>query len=84
MKVWSGEGPINLGSGQEVTIADLARLIADVIGFEGRLVFDGSKPEGASRRALDSARLADTGWRAPTPLREGLEATYRWWRGQAP
>ena len=84
MKVWSGEGPINLGSGQETTIADLARLIAGVVGFDGALVFDASKPEGASRRALDSSRLIATGWRAPTPLREGLQATYRWWLEQGP
>src|SRR6202012_5193255 len=45
MKAWSGEGPVNLGSGQEVTVAELARLIAEVVGFDGALVFDASKPE---------------------------------------
>jgi GDP-L-fucose synthase len=82
MGAWSGEGPVNLGSGQEVCIAELAAAVAEVVGFVGRLAFDPAKPEGAARRRLDTSLLASTGWRAKTPLSEGLERTYRWWLSQ--
>lgn len=72
-------GTINIGSGEECSIADLARLIADVVGFEGRIEHDLSKPDGTPRKMLDSTRLSDLGWRASTSLREGIEKTYAWY-----
>ena len=75
----SEPGPINVGTGEDVTIRDLALLIADVVGFEGDLAFDASKPDGTPRKLLDVSRLHDLGWTASTGLREGIEATYAWY-----
>lgn len=69
---------INVGSGQEVAIGDLAKSIADVVGYEGQLVFDKSKPDGAPRKLLNSERLRDQGWSAGVGLPLGLEKTYQW------
>jgi nucleoside-diphosphate-sugar epimerase len=69
---------INVGTGEDVTIAELARLVAEVTGFSGRLVFDTTKPDGTPRKLMDSSRLGAMGWRAKTGLREGVEGTYRW------
>jgi len=69
---------INVGTGTDVTIAELAHLVAEVIGFEGGLRFDTSKPDGAPRKLLDVSRLQALGWRATYDLRSGLIGTYRW------
>ena len=71
---------VNVGSGQEITIADFAKLVAEVVGYQGRLVFDPSRPDGVPRKLLDSAKLNAMGWRARTPLREGLARTYEAFR----
>jgi GDP-L-fucose synthase len=73
---YSDELHINVGSGEEVSIADFARLVAEVVGYRGELAFDASRPDGSPRKLLDSARLASMGWRAPTSLRQGLTRTY--------
>lgn len=73
---YSGEQPLNVGTGQDMTIADFAALVADVVGFRGRLVFDPAHPDGAPRKLLDVSRLAALGWRARIPLRDGLAAAY--------
>jgi GDP-L-fucose synthase len=70
---------INIGSGQEVTISDLARMIADVVGFDGDIAHDTSKPDGTPRKVLDTSRLEKLGWTAPTQLRDGIEQTYAWY-----
>ena len=71
------DGPlINIGTGQDVTIKELAQTVADVVGFRGRLVYDNSKPDGTPRKLLDVGRLTAAGWRATTPLRVGIEKTY--------
>jgi GDP-L-fucose synthase len=67
---------INVGFGADVTIAELAQLIADVVGYAGKLVFDASKPDGAPRKLMDSGRLRDLGWRPKVALRSGLLAAY--------
>lgn len=67
---------VNIGSGQEVTIRELAELIKRVVGFEGTLRFDSSKPDGALRRRLDTRRLRELGWQAVTPLAQGLAEAY--------
>jgi GDP-L-fucose synthase len=69
---------INVGVGEDLTIRELAQMIADVVGFTGRLVYDVRYPDGTPRKLLDVSRLARMGWRARTPLREGLEKTYEW------
>lgn len=73
---YSGEGHLNCGTGADVTIADLAREIAGVVGFSGELAFDTSKPDGTPRKLLDVSRLSALGWHATTPLREGLRRAY--------
>jgi GDP-L-fucose synthase len=77
MRHYSDEAPLNAGSGEEVTIAELAGLIARTVGFEGQLIFDPSRPDGAPRKLLDSSRLQGLGWRARVPLQRGLADTYR-------
>jgi GDP-L-fucose synthase len=69
---------VNLGTGVEVTIRELAERVRDVVGFQGKLLFDRSRPDGTSRKLLDVARVAALGWTATTGLQEGLEKTYRW------
>jgi GDP-L-fucose synthase len=73
---YSDEQHVNVGSAQEITIADFAKLVAEIVGYQGRLVFDTSRPDGVPRKLLDSAKLNAMGWRARTPLREGLARTY--------
>ena len=67
---------VNIGVGREITIRELAELVADVVGFRGMLVFDGSKPDGSPRKLLDISRLQALGWRAKTGFREGLAMAY--------
>lgn len=75
--------PMNLGSGHEIRIADLALLLGELMGYRGRFTFDPLRPNGQPRRALDVSRAAlHLGWRAATPLREGLARTIEWWRAQ--
>lgn len=69
---------INVGSGEEVSIRELAETICDVVGFEGELVFDSSKPDGTPRKFLDNSKIEALGWRAEVSLRDGLDTTYRW------
>ena len=69
-------------SGEEIRIADLARLVAEVTGYKGEIRFDPSQPDGQPRRKLDTSRaLAEFGWKATTPFREGLGETVEWYRG---
>lgn len=70
---------INIGSGVDISIAELANLVADVIGFKGRITTDPSKPDGTFRKLMDVSRLRDMGWQARIGLREGIESTYRWY-----
>jgi GDP-L-fucose synthase len=76
MKHYSGDAFLNIGTGEDITIADFARLVADVVGYRGEIVFDTSRPDGMPRKLLDVSKLAALGWRAQTPLREGLTAAY--------
>ena len=80
MQHYSGEEHVNVGTGEDVTIREAAELVAEVIGYKGRFVYDASKPDGTPVKRLDVSRLAALGWRASTPLREGLEKTYRWYQ----
>ena len=82
MQSYSESQLINVGTGQETTIRDLARAVAEVVGYKGRLVFDASKPDGMPRKLLDSSRMLAMGWRPQVELSEGLRETYRWFLGQ--
>jgi GDP-L-fucose synthase len=75
-------GIINVGVGTDITIRELAQLICRVTGFEGRLKFDTSKPDGMPRKLLDVSRLSGLGWRARIGLEEGIADTYRWFQQQ--
>ena len=68
---------INVGSGVDLTIRELAELVREVVGFKGDLVFDAAKPDGTPRKLLDVSRMSELGWQATTPLRQGLERTYQ-------
>ena len=82
---YSDGAPVNVGVGKDIAIGELAQLIAEVVGFEGGLAFDPSKPDGTPRKLLDVSRLIALGWAPSTALRDGLAATYRWFceNGQA-
>jgi GDP-L-fucose synthase len=67
---------VNLGSGTDLSIAELAHLVREVVGYRGELVFDTSKPDGTPRKLLDVGRMTELGWKASTPLKEGLTAAY--------
>lgn len=69
---------LNVGSGVDCTIAELAGTIADVTGFKGELVFDTTKPDGTPRKLMDSSKLQSTGWSPEHSLKQGLEKTYQW------
>jgi GDP-L-fucose synthase len=83
MKHYDDEQLINIGVGEDLTILELARLVARVVGFEGNIVLDPSKPDGAPRKLLDVSRLTGLGWRARTSLEEGVRATYLWFKENA-
>ena len=79
MQNYSDEAIVNLGPGSDVPIVDLVDLICKVVGYKGGVQFDASRPDGVPRKMVDTAFAASLGWRARTPLREGLTATYRWY-----
>ncbi len=80
---YDGAEPVNLGSGVEIAIRDLAPVVAAAVGFTGRITWDASKPNGQPRRGLDTSRAERAfGFRALTPFAEGLAATVAWWRAQ--
>lgn len=83
LKTYSGDLHINVGTGKDLTILELAQTMARIIGFKGHFLFDTNKPDGTPRKVLDVSRLSSTGWRARTSLEEGLRATYEWYRGSA-
>ncbi|MBX3594748.1 MAG: GDP-L-fucose synthase [Sphingomonas sp.] len=78
-KTYSDADIVNVGSGQEIAIGDLAELIGDVVGFKGGIVRDASKPDGTPRKRLDTDRLEGLGWRASIDLRQGIERVYDWY-----
>jgi GDP-L-fucose synthase len=82
---YDGGEPVNIGTGQEISIRELAELIADLSGFTGEIVWDTSMPNGQPRRSLDHSRARELfDFEAKTPLREGLERTIAWYRAQSP
>ncbi|MDO8501414.1 MAG: GDP-L-fucose synthase [Gemmatimonadaceae bacterium] len=78
MERYDGEGIVNIGCGEDVSIAEVADAVRAIVGFRGEIAFDRSKPDGTPGKLLDVSKLRDMGWRPATGLREGLERTYRW------
>lgn len=79
MERYSSPEIINIGFGKDVSIADLARMIGEEVGFRGKIVFDTTKPDGTPRKLLDVSKLFALGWRPRKSLREGIRETYRWY-----
>ncbi|MBL38627.1 MAG: GDP-fucose synthetase [Xanthomonadales bacterium] len=78
MEQYSEPGLINVGCGEDISIMELARLIADIVGFKGEIFTDPGQPDGVSRRMLDSTKLHKTGWEPSVSLESGIKETYRW------
>ena len=78
MKRYEDSKTINIGTGQDCTILELAEMIKEVVGFKGEITLDTSKPDGTPRKVLDVSRISALGWKATIDLKEGLDRTYRW------
>jgi GDP-L-fucose synthase len=76
MKHYSDLPFLNIGTGEDLTIAEFARIVAEVVGYRGNITFDPSRPDGAPRKLLDVSHINALGWRATIPLREGLQRMY--------
>ena len=83
MKQYEGNEIINVGTGKEISIAALACLVKEIVGYEGEIVFDLSKPDGTPRKLLDVNKLTELGWCAPTSLRDGIQKMLEWYERQA-
>jgi GDP-L-fucose synthase len=83
MRTYEDPEIINVGTGDDISIRDLAEMIADIVGFDGDIVQDTSKPDGTPRKLMDVTRLTRLGWQARIPFRQGIEETYRWYVGQS-
>lgn len=84
MKTYSAGEHVNIGSGSDLSIKELAQLIADTVGFRGDFTFDSTKPDGTPRKLLNVDKLRALGWEAKTDLREGLRRTYEWYLSKSP
>ncbi len=82
MRNYNDEQPINVGTGSDVSIRELAECLHEISGFRGRIVFDSSRPDGTPRKLLDVTRLTALGWQARISLTRGLEETWRWYSEQ--
>lgn len=76
MQSYDEPGPINIGVGEDLSIADLTRLVQKIVGYEGKLVFDTTKPDGTPRKLMDVSRLHSLGWKAQIPLEQGIRQVY--------
>jgi GDP-L-fucose synthase len=77
MKIYSSGELVNIGTGEDITIAEFARLVAATIGYSGEISYDTARPDGTPRKLLDVRRLAKLGWRAKTSLEDGLKVAYQ-------
>ncbi|MGW3333583.1 GDP-L-fucose synthase family protein [Streptomyces rubiginosohelvolus] len=84
LEAYDGDEPVNIGCGEDLTIRELAEAVRDVTGYEGRIAWDTSKPDGTPRKLLDVTRLNALGFTPKIPLRDGIARTYAWWLGQLP
>ncbi|MEW6540790.1 MAG: GDP-L-fucose synthase [Bacillota bacterium] len=81
MKYYDSKEMINIGTGEDISIKDLALLIKEIVGYEGSIEWDTSKPDGTPRRPLDVSRIHSLGWRSKISFREGIAQTYEWFKG---
>ena len=79
---YDGDEHVNVGTGTDVSIAELAETVAKVVGYDGPIEWDTSKPDGTPRKLLDVTKLTDLGWTASIPLDEGIASTYQWFLEQ--
>ncbi len=79
---YDDDAPINVGWGQDISIAELGLMIAQIVGFEGQIQWDSSKPDGTPRKLLDTRKINSLGWEPSISLRDGIESTYRWYLSQ--
>jgi GDP-L-fucose synthase len=77
MNTYSDEGLVNIGTGEDISISDLALMIKDVVGYEGAIVYDTSKPDGTPRKLMDVSKLSELGWKYTISLKKGLEMVYQ-------
>lgn len=82
LEAYDGDRPVNIGCGEDLTIRELAENVAEVTGYQGRIGWDTSKPDGTPRKLLDVSRLTSLGFTPQIPLRDGIARTYAWWLGQ--
>ncbi len=82
MDTYNEAGWINVGSGQEVSIGELAQTVKEIVGFQGELIFDATKPDGTPRKALDCTKISKLGWNAEIDLKRGIQDTYQWFLDQ--
>ena len=80
LEKYDSGAPVNVGAGQDVSIRHLAELVADVVGYQGSITFDRSKPDGTPRKLLDVSKINALGWKAKIGLRDGIAGTYEWYR----
>ena len=83
MENYDAPDSLNVGVGEDLTIAELAALVARVVGYSGRIVFDPSRPDGTPRKLLDVSRIHALGWHAQVPLERGITSTYEWYKRYA-
>ena len=79
---YSGEEHVNIGTGKEITIKDLAQMVKETVGYTGDIVWDDSMPDGTPRKLLDVSKLHDIGWKEKVSLREGIRLSYEWYKSQ--
>ncbi|MDH3976215.1 MAG: GDP-L-fucose synthase [Deltaproteobacteria bacterium] len=80
MKNYESEKIINVGTGSDISIRELAQLVKNITGFQGNLIFDSAKPDGTPKKLLDNSYISSLGWQAKIPLKEGIKSTYDWYR----
>jgi GDP-L-fucose synthase len=76
---YDDDAPINVGWGLDISIVELGVMIAQIVGFEGQIQWDSSKPDGTPRKLLDTTKVNSLGWEPSITLRDGIESTYRWY-----
>jgi GDP-L-fucose synthase len=82
MDRYSGEDIVNVGAGKDIPIAELATLVADVVGYRGEIRWDRTKPDGTPRKIMDSSNMRQLGWQPRIALKQGLQTTYEWYQSQ--
>ncbi|MGL4982802.1 MAG: GDP-L-fucose synthase [Treponemataceae bacterium] len=80
MNNYSDESHVNIGTGEDLEIAELAQIIKNIVGFEGEIMYDTTKPDGTPRKLLDVSKINNLGWKAQTSLENGIKATYEWYK----